>query len=101
LEITNSAPFFAKEAPVDVSIKLNNTFYYKLPGWQDDETNPAIVFVEPPDVHPFLVINNDTLVFYPNDWIYLKNYDIDVILSDTNKNSTPYPFKLKITNSAP
>lgn len=101
VEITNSAPFFPKEVPADLNMKLNNTVYYKLPVWEDDETNPTIVIVEPPEVLDFIKIDNDTLVIYPNKWTYLKLYNIDVILTDTNKNSTPYPFKLKITNSAP
>ena len=46
-------------------------------------------------------MNNEYILFTPSDWSDFKDYDLQITLTDGNKLSVPYPFKLKMTNSAP
>jgi hypothetical protein len=67
-------------------MKLNNTLIYSLPEIKDDESNPVTVMILPAEAQPFITIDQDLfhITFYPNLWDYLKDWDLTIIIDDTN-----------------
>lgn len=103
LEVFNTEPRFTEKVPIDQTINLNNSVYYKLPPYADYEVNPITIILIPKSVHEFITIDQDKgfFTYYPTKWRHLGTWDLTIILTDTNMNSSDYKFKLKIINSAP
>jgi len=48
-----------------------------------------------------IIIENEYIEFYPNDWKQFNNYDLTITLTDGIMSSPSFPFKLTMTNTAP
>lgn len=102
LEVYNTPPYFIKEVPSNLTMKFNNSFTYTLPPFKDDESNPIFVIVNgPPLVSQFISIKYDNITFYPELWSMVDEFDLEIILTDTNMNSTTFPIKLTVVNMPP
>jgi hypothetical protein len=54
-----------------------------------------------PPVDQFVTLGSDQFSLKPDQWGQLGSFNMIIILTDLNANSTPYLFQMKITNSAP
>lgn len=83
-------------------MKFNNTYNYVLPNMTDPEGH-AISFylLSDPPVDAFVTLAPDQFSLKPDLWSQLDTYNMIIILTDLNANSTSYLFKMTVTNSAP
>jgi hypothetical protein len=90
--------------PEDFTMRFNNTYIFIIPEFKDDEQHYVTVILD--SVHGGKIefaniIDNKYIEFSPRDWSDLKDYELQIILTDGNMESVPYKFKLSMTNSAP
>jgi hypothetical protein len=90
--------------PEDFTMRFNNTYIFMIPEFKDDEQHDVTVILD--SVHGgkiefATIIDNKYIEFSPSNWSDLKDYELQIILTDGNMNSDPYKFKLSMTNSAP
>jgi hypothetical protein len=88
--------------PLNHSLKMNNTFIYKLPRYTDREFNPVFLIMDclPPVNDWAWLTTDDSIFFNPNKWIYLGHYNCKLTLTDT-RNSTIYNFYIDVLNFPP
>lgn len=105
LTATNSPPYFIKDVPQDLIINFNKTYEYNLPPYKDDEGNAITIMIEskPRGVAEFITIDQigGTIMFNPQRWSQLRDYDIELTLSDGSPTYLPIKFKLRVINNAP
>lgn len=68
ITMTNYAPYFADDKyPVNLTLRMNNTFEYKLPNYKDRENNPVFYILDsqPPLLLNFANIFDDAIIFKP------------------------------------
>jgi hypothetical protein len=54
-----------------------------------------------PPVDAFLILGPDYFSLKPDLWTQLGTFNMMIILTDLNANSTPYLFQMTVTNSEP
>jgi hypothetical protein len=83
-------------------MKFNLSYEYILPQTADPEGNSITYYLlSTPTVDLFTTLGPDRFNLNPTLWPQLGTYNLYLILSDLQANSTPFEFSLTITNSAP
>jgi hypothetical protein len=102
VEFFNNPPFFIKEVPMNMTLKFNNTFEYKLPPFMDAEGNNITVFLSGvPPINAFItLIGNEKIVIDANQWSQLGSFKLNISLSDSQRINS-YFFNVTIFNTAP
>jgi hypothetical protein len=74
-------------------MKFNNTFNYVLPNMTDPEGHTiGYYLLSDPPVDQFVTLGSDQFSLKPDQWDQLGSYNMIIILTDLNANSTPYLF---------
>ncbi len=104
VNFTNTPQYFNETMPIDLNLKLNNTYMITLPPFKDNETNPIfLTYSSPPPLNI-----SEIITFLPPDkfnitawkWDHLGLYPVTINLSDSVA-STAYTFLMKIYNDPP
>jgi hypothetical protein len=91
-------------------MSFNLTYRYLLPRMRDNEGNQISVVLSsvPAGVVKFSEIEccsgeegEEYIELWPKDWRWFGNYELEVVLTDGNKESPGHKFKLSMTNTAP
>jgi len=105
LTVYNTPPYFSTGTLSDRTMRFNTTYRYYLPPIRDDENNTVQMIIDsvPSGLMSFTATNfdNEFLEFYPNEWKFLGEYTVAVTLTDGNKKSSAYFFKLRVINKPP
>ena len=72
VDIMNTPPYFIDSVPTDQSVKFNNSVYYRLPDYRDDEGHNVYVKVFPLYARTFIEVSEDNqfLLIYVKEWKY-------------------------------
>ena len=100
LVITNSAPYFTKDRPKGVIMRLNEELKYSMPTFIDDENNPIYVVQKLPSFITYDSNENFYILKPKNPIFHLGNFLIKGTLEDTRL-STNFQFSVTVINKAP
>jgi len=83
LEITNSAPYFTKDRPKGVVMRLNSELKHIMPQFKDDENNPVDVAQILPSFITYDTNENVYILKPTNPNFHIGNFLIKGALDDT------------------
>jgi hypothetical protein len=69
---------------MNLSLKFNNTFEYKLPPYKDEENNTISISLSgTPPINAFItLVDKEKIVINANQWTQLGTYKLNISLSD-------------------
>jgi hypothetical protein len=97
LEVINDPPVFGFGGPKSQKIKMNQVSTYSLPTYFDLELLP--VTLTHTNLPSFCTFSDDIYTFEPIS--HFGKFEVSVYLSDSLMQTTPFSFKVEVTNSKP